>query len=181
MYDFTKHNDYELIYLTKWHSEEALEILLFKYEIFIISKLKKFKVPYDSFSDYLQECKTEVCLAIQKYDERYGKTLCRFLEIIIERKIIRLLKKDSIYLTSQVNVDTFERFKSKENIVETAIYEQVLNRVKDEKLSSIKQNVLKEVVIEGYSIKEYSEKHNLTRKEVYNHLYGLRVRLRNKL
>ena len=180
MYNFSKHNDYELIYLLEWHSEEAWNILLFKYEIFIISKLKKYQIPYNVYEDYVQECKTEVCFAIKKYDERYGKTLCRYLELIIERKILRMLKKDNIYFSSLIKVDDFDSYKTRENIEKETIYEIDVQKLKEVNLSSEKQKVLKEILIDGNSIKEFSEKYNLTRKEVYNHLYSLRALIRNK-
>jgi DNA-directed RNA polymerase specialized sigma subunit len=181
VYNFSKYNDYELVYLLQWHSEEAWDILLVKYGIFIVAKLKRYQIPHHVFEDYVQECKTEVCFAIKKYDECFGKTLCKYLELIIERKILRMLNKEKLYLSSLVKVDDFDSFKTCENIEKEAIYEQEIKRIREVKLSSVKQNILKEIIIDGTSIKDYSEKYNLTRKEVYNQLYGLRVIFRKKL
>ena len=154
---------------------------MFKYEIFIISKIKKFNVPHHLLEDYLQECKTEVYISIKKYNPMYGKTLCRYLEMIVERKIIRMLQKDDLYKNRTIKIEEFDLFKSRENVEEKAIYEREILRIKNEQIPVEKQNVLQEIIFEGATIKEYSEKHNLTRKDVYNELYGLRVLLRKKM
>lgn len=175
---FNNFNDYELLYLIYWHSEEALEILMDKYSVLIKVKLNKFNISKKEFSDFEQELKMEVYKAIKIYDENYGKSFCRFIELVIERKILRLIQnsKKSVY-PSIVLEETIDA-KSKQSILEKMIYEERIEKIKQVELDSVKKSILNEVILDGESIKEYANKHNMSVKEIYNHIYSLRLKLK---
>ena len=178
--DYKKYNDYELLYLLCWHSDEAMNILLKKYENLIYIKLVKFKVLEIHYPDYLQELRMVVVQSIRKYCDFYGKTLCRYLELIIERKIMRMLSEDVFYYDK---IDyTVDFLKDKElSILDKMIYEERIEMIKEERLDDFKKSLLQEVLIKGDSVKEFSLAHNVTEKEIYNHIYSLRLKLKRKI
>lgn len=175
---FNDFNDYELLYLIYWHSEEALQILMDKYSILIKVKLNKFNISKKEFSDFEQELKMEVYKAIKRYDENYGKSFCRFIELVIERKILRLIQNSrrSIYpsMVLEETVDT----RTKKTVLEKMIYEERIKKIKQAELDNIKKSILNEIIFDGESIKEYANKHNMSVKEIYNHIYSLRLKLK---
>lgn len=180
MKKYKKYNDYELLYLLNWHSEEALYILLDKYDNLIRIKLAKFNVSDSHYADYLQELRMTVLTGIKKYDERYGKSLCRFLELIIERRIARLMYDDSrSVLAVCVLEDTIVGEKRPE-VLEEMIYETRIREIKEIKFDDIKKSIFNQVLLKGISIKEYSKLYDISTKEVYNHLYSLRAKVKGK-
>lgn len=180
MSNYKNYNDYELLYLLSWHSEEALEILMKKYDSLILIKLAKFNVLKYHYSDYIQELRMTVFQAINKYDERHGKTLCRYLELIIDRRIIRLLSEDSAHINSLTYVEDSAGEDGKE-FLEKMIYEERLDEINQVKLDDLKRELLQKVIIEGESVKTFAIEHNISVKDVYNHVYMLRLKLRSKI
>ena len=164
-----------------WHSEEALHILIKKYDNLIISRLERYNVLRFHYKDYIQELRMSVLEGIKKYDENYGKSLCRFLELIIDRRIIRLLKNDIQTISTVRLNEEIMNSKYKNNILEEMVYESKLKELIEVDLDDVKKDILHKVLIEGMTIKEYSEKHNLNVKDVYNHIYLLRLKLKGKL
>ena len=74
MKKYKKYNDYELLYLLDWHSEEALYILMEKYDNLINAKLLKFNICSNAYYNYLKNRKADyhrrsfwlhVCLCFQ--------------------------------------------------------------------------------------------------------------------
>ena len=66
-------------------------------------------------------------------------------------------------------------------ILDEMIYEARLKEVKEIKLDNIKSSILNQVFIQGVSVKEYAQKHNMSVKDVYNHIYLLRCKVKDKL
>ena len=181
MNSFKKYNDYELIYLLSWHSEEALHILIKKYDNLIIARLKKFNVMKYHYNDYIQELRMSVLEGIKKYDENIGKSLCRFLELIIDRRIIRLLRNDTRTVPVVKLNEEVTSAKYNVTILDKMVYESRIEELSSFGLDEIKIDILHKVLLEGMSIKEYALKNNLLIKDVYNHIYLLRVKLKDKL
>lgn len=180
MKKYKRYNDYELLYLLVWHSEEALNILLEKYDNLIKIKLSKFKIAQNHYIDYLQELRMSVLLAIRKFDDNYQKSFCRFVELIIERRIGRLLYEDSRSITASCFMeDTIASIHNAE-VLDEMIYEARIREVQQIKLDEIKKNILNQVLIRGISVKEYALKYDIPPKDVYNHLYSLRLKVKGK-
>ena len=180
MFNYKKYNDYELLYLLDWHSEEALNILIKKYDNLILIKLNKFKVLKFHYNDYIQELRMTVLNAIKKYSDVYGKTLCRFIELLLDRKIIRLLEEDTSYNKGLVYVEDSLGYDGV-SVLDKMIYEERLREIKLVKLDDFKKAVLENILIKGESIKDFSLKHNVEPKEVYNQVYAVRLKLKNKI
>ena len=174
------YNDYELLYLLSWHSEEALNILMDKYDVLILVKLDKFNFLKYHYPDYIQELRFAVYKGIKNYSERYGKTLCRFLELLIDRKIMRLLHKD-LQSVKTVNLMDSNIPEYDIGIEKKMIYEQRIYQLKQIELDDFKKDLFKKVILEGESVKEYAERNGVSIKEVYNHVYLLRLKLKEKI
>lgn len=174
MFDFKKFNDYELLYLFNRHSEEALAILLEKYSHLIEIKLYAFRVRQYQIDDFKQECMLALMRAIQSFSETYNKTFYRYAELIIERRIMNLLRHENYYQNHLVLMEDFERFNSDIDVEKTSIYKKILKEVLEVKMLGIKGEILKEVFFDGVTIEEFASKRGLDRKDVYNHIYLLR-------
>lgn len=177
---YKKYNDYELLYLLSWHSDEALDILLDKYECLIITKLHKFHVAYYHFEDIKQECMLTLLKAFKTYDDRYGKTFMRYAELLIDRKIIKLLKEDVRYSEVIVLNEELDGPSTDMGVYETISYEKVLKDIKEVEVTGLKKLILNEIFINKMSIKEFSSKYNVNSKDVYNHIYILRSKLKQR-
>lgn len=180
MKEFKRFNDYELLYLISWNSNEALEILLDKYNVLIKIKLVKFNISRREFTDFEQELKMEVYKATKTYDDSYGKSFCRFVELVIDRKILRLIHNNQRSVYPSLGLDDSVDNKSKLTVLETMIYEEKIKQILEANLDSKKKSILNEVILDGMTIKEYSNKHNMTVKEVYNHIYSLRLKIKRE-
>ena len=180
MIQYNKYNDYELLYLLSWHSEEALNILLKKYEVLIFVKLSKFNVLKYHYPDYVQELKFTVFKAIRAYSECYGKTLCRFLELVIDRKIMRLLSNDTQGVKTvklmDSNIPEFDV-----GIENKMIYEQRIYQIKNVELDAFKKDLFDKIILEGESVQDYAKRNGVSAKEIYNHVYLLRLKLKEKI
>ena len=146
----------------------------------INAKLVKFNISYDNFNDYFQELRMTVLDAIRKYDDNYGKSLCRFLELIIERKVLRLLYRDLHKKRFVSLMEDTVIYKDNCEVLDEMIYESRLNEIKKMKLDSIKSNILEQVFVKGVSVKDYAEKYGMSVKDVYNHIYLLRCKVKDR-
>ncbi len=92
--DFSKYNDYELLYLIKQNNDEAKEILFWKYGFLIRSRICRLGVPRLYWDDYYQEGCLMLHRAIKMYDENSKKSFTKFFEMLLHRRIVTLLRKD---------------------------------------------------------------------------------------
>ena len=164
----------------QWHCEEALTILMKKYDNLILIKLNKFKVLKFHFNDYVQELRMTVLHAINRYSEYYGKTLCRFIELLVDRKIIKLLNEDKLYSDGLVYIEDSLGYNG-EKILDEMIYEERIREINQVKLDDFKKDLLENVLIRGETIKHFSARYNVSTKEVYNQVYAVRLKLKNKI
>ena len=153
-------------------------MLLEKYAVLIKVKLIKFNIPRKDFSDFEQELKMEVYKAIKTYDESYGKSFCRFIELVIERKILRLINNEKRSVNPSVFLEELVDIKTKNSVLDTMIYEERIKKIKDATLDDVKKGILHDVILDGEPIKEYASKHNMSVKEIYNHIYALRIKIK---
>lgn len=170
-------NDYEAIYIYKyWHSEVALNVLMDKYTPLIRSRLTSFRIRESHYEDFFQECEMSLFRAITLFDEKFDKTFTKYVELVITRKIIKLLKDDNK-----------KSYDLAEYLPETRSYYDVISEfwankkvlaVKDLGIDDFKMKIFKEIIIGGMDEIEFAEKHNCPLKQVYNHLYSLRIILK---
>ena len=176
-----KFNDYELIYLVRRHSEEALEFLFKKYEVLIDIKLHAFHVSQTQYNDFKQECFLSLDKAIRNFSEEFNKSFYRYVELIIDRKIMNLLRSEGYYLSHFVLAEDFDMYPSKDDLEKNVSYVNMIEMIKKVKFIGIKEAIINEVFFNGMPIEEFSLKHDVDKKDVYNHIYLLRNKLKKDL
>ena len=181
MYKFEKFNDYELLYLYGRHSEEALQFLLLKYERLIEIKLRAFKIAKYHYEDLKQECLLSLIIAIKKFDDNYNKTFCRYAELIIERKIMNFLRQETRYSRYVSLCENLEYSSKSIDIIDKISYEKMIDNIRKIQLSGIKESILQEIFFEGKTIEDFSLQYNVDKKEIYNHIYLLRTKIKRNL
>ena len=180
MQKFKNYNDYELLYLIGWYSEEALYILICKYSNFIEIKLREFKIRKSDYDDFFQECLMMLYETIKIYNPDSKKTFCRFFELLVSRRIGNLLRQKRNTLKCFYDCD-YEIFASKIDIERKIIYQEMLDEVFEVKVDHLKSKILREVLVDNNSIKNFAIGNDLEVREVYNHIYLLRSKLKKKI
>ncbi len=104
--DFTKYNDYELLYLVRTHVEEARDVLFWKYSFLIKSRIQRLGVPRLYWDDYYQEGCLMLYRAIKIYDENSKMSFTKFFELLLKRRILTLLRKD----LKELQIEKMENF-----------------------------------------------------------------------
>lgn len=140
--------------------------------------------------DIYQESYIGVLSALKYFDKNKNNNFYAFANLIIERRIIMLLKKskrlNSISLNSSVSLDSnlnskssnsfIDFLESDKNLLEDLRNENLLNEKKDKLfkvLSKMEKNVFK-LYIKGYSYKEIANKLNKTEKSIDNAVQRIR-------
>ena len=95
-YDF---NDYELIYSIKDGNEKSLEVLLLKYDPYIIAYVTKIMGYMDE--DFVQEGRLVLYNAIYSYKESNQHSFFSFFTLCLKRKISYLLYEENKYKNNQ--------------------------------------------------------------------------------
>lgn len=142
--------------------------------------------------DIYQESYIGVLSAIKYFDKNKNNNFYAFANLIIERRIIMLLKKskkmnnislnNSVSLDSKMNSDTYNSFidflESDKNFLEDLKAEELLNEKKEKlikKLSKLEKKVFN-LYINGYSYKEISNKININEKSVDNAIQRIKLK-----
>ena len=129
--DFYKYNDYELLYLVRTNVEEAREILFWKYSFLIKSRINRLGVPRIYWDDYYQEGCLMLHKAIKIYDENSKKSFTKFFELLLNRRILTLLRKD----LKEYEIEKFEDFDEYPNLIEennvSYLFESVLSELSE--------------------------------------------------
>lgn len=94
--NFRNYNDYEIISLMKQGSEEAFELMVEKYKLFIAKKIGKFNLG-DDYDDCLQEGIILLYKSAIKFKEVYNKTFTRYFEGNLENRFISICRTKSRY------------------------------------------------------------------------------------
>lgn len=93
---FRDYNDYEIIDLVKQGSEEALALLVAKYQFLIAKKIGKFNLQSD-FDDCFQESVILLYKSVMKFSETFNKSFTRYFEHNLENHLISMLRKKHSY------------------------------------------------------------------------------------
>ncbi len=173
-----KLNDYELLYLISESNEDALEILLTKYDNLIYSKLNKLNFPYPDMEDYLQESRMLLKEAIDKYDDSYGKTFAKFFELLLIRFLYRekgkIIKNSKLFYseTAVLNVVTV-----KENAEQYVCVEEIKDKIK-EILNDSERKIYLLYFVKNYSIDSIAIKLGIKKKAIYNKIYNIKEKIK---
>ena len=167
-----QYNDYELLYLMNEFNEDAEKIFYDKYLSMIKSNVNKLNVKERYKDDYIQEGLYMLMVAIRTYDVNSEKTFNKYFELILRRRLIRLLSKEREYL---YNVDLIE---NEYTICEPNefVYDDE-ETIKESSLSSFEMQVLllKE---KNYRPKDIAKVLSCDVKTIYNCLYRIKDKIK---
>ncbi|MDE6946423.1 MAG: hypothetical protein K2P14_04480 [Anaeroplasmataceae bacterium] len=168
-------NDYELIYLIRDGNTQALKVLYDKYD-HLIFKIYHEKYKYQGlvFLDFRQECFMVLHQSIYLFDSHYNSSFCNFYLLLVQRRIYKLYRKDSIRLkekyTSYASYDYFEKDKNQEVILKL-----VLKELND--LTPMEEELLRECILKRGSIMELSRKYGVSYYDVYKKNKNLKEKI----
>jgi RNA polymerase sporulation-specific sigma factor len=169
-------NDYELLYLIGERNDDALALMVQKYQPLILSKLYHFKIRQSERDDYIQEGTMMLMHAIKVFDPKFQKTFTRFFELILTRKFMSLMTpahKQMIYLSEELmdhlKVEEETRWRLFPRHI--AIAKGVLN--------ALEFDVFLQHYQQGLSIERIASHHQQSVKKIYNTLYQIKTKLRH--
>ncbi len=169
-----RYNDYELLYMISEESEEALEIMVNKYSVLIHSRLKKFRIQNNYLDDYYQEGLIVLFEAIKKYKTDSPMSFTNFFDLLLQRRIMDLLRKNKKYFENNLLVEEVEVVEIY-NANNTNNNEEKILKLID-KLSSFEQEVFKLKYKENLKASQIAKKLGADLKSVY----GAHDRIRSK-
>lgn len=161
--DFSKYNDYELLYLVRTNVEEARDIMFWKYSFLIKSRINRLGVPRMYWDDYYQEGCLMLYHAIKIYDEDSRMSFTKFFELLLKRRIITLLRKD----LRETEIEKFEDFDDYPcYIVENEI--NALLESCEYKFTEMEQIVYDRIVMRNEKIEKVAKELGLNSKSLSN-------------
>lgn len=169
-----KYNDNELLYLFSEGVEEAEEILFKKYVGLINKRIYSFKIQSRDKDDFFQEGMMMLVIAIKTYSDRYNKTFNKYFDLILQRRFIKLLKKDANYFYKVTLVDDYTSLPVLNESWEYE-YENELN-ISTGLFSDFEKEVF-EALKKGLKPKKIAQNLKSDVKSIYNCIY----RLKNKI
>lgn len=156
---FASYNDFELLYLIKEGSELALNILYDKY-YYLIRKIAKKYFPYgDKLDDLTQEGFLILNNCINKFDDRKPVLFYTFISICLNHRFSYLVNKGSYY-------DDYVVFNEKIHHKCTS-YTSGYSFKSLDIFDDIDKKIYEECIIDGLSLKGFSNKYNISYSKVY--------------
>lgn len=169
-----QYNDNELLYLISQKDDDALEILIKKYEPLINKRLRSYRVNKINYEDYFQECLIALVNAVNRFREDKNGVFNLYLDYAIQSKIKTLLRKDKQYFYSVSVVNGLEYITQDSD---NNIY-KVKEEMKIGKLSDWERSVYRKYIDEKTKPKDIAKLFSCDIKKVYNTLSRIREKLR---
>lgn len=161
-----QYNDFELLYMIEEDSSEALEIMINKYSVLIYSRLKKFHIKPNYIDDYYQEGLLVLHQAIKKYNLESPMSFTNFFDLMLQRKIIDLLRKNKKYFEDNLLKEDVDIVVTYEPVNKILIEEKI--SLLFDKLSDIEKKVFLLKYKDNMKSKEIAETLKLDLKKVYS-------------
>ncbi len=167
-----QYNDSELLYLMYEDCEIALGILFNKYSNLIKKRLSDFRIHAKNYDDFYQEGLMMLYKAFYTYNPYLGKSFNKYFDMILQRKIIAILRHERHYYYEVSLVeDACFLLKEEENQMEDKL---------ELSLSSEEELVFDLKYHQGKPAREIACFLNLDIKKTYNILYALKQKLRKQ-
>ena len=161
-----QYNDNELLYLITEHDEDAFMELYSKYIPLIKRKILDFRISPKNFDDFFQEGSIILVKALETYKRNSIKTFTKYFELILSRRIIDLLKKESNYYYNVELSDDMD------------IYFKEEIKVYDEEplgfLSDMERKIYVKKYHDGLKASAIALELKITPRQVYNSLQRIR-------
>lgn len=170
------YNDNELLYLIAEKDDSALEIMFKKYTPLIRKRISEYKMVGKNSEDYFQEGLMMLVKSIETYCVYYNKTFNKYFDLILQRKMFQLLKKERKYLYNVSFVEDCDQLAAYENNHKNMTYLDELNATS---LSKYEMDVIKNAYVDLKTCKEISEEMKCSIRKVYNALARAKKKLRD--
>lgn len=167
---YHQYNDNELLYLMYENEDYAIGILYEKYYNLINKRLHRFNIT-KNYEDFFQEGLMALHTAINSYNPFYNKSFNKYFDLILQRRIMTILKKERKYFYGVFAVEDIN-FVVKD---EPTLYE---NSDFDFDLSSFAKKVYELKFIKNYRAREIAKLLNTNVKKIYNTIYMIRQKYR---
>lgn len=195
--NYKEFNDYELLDQIHSCSEDANEILLYKYRPLIVSIAKKY-IKYShggvDLNDLIQEGLLGLNDAINSFRDEKNANFGTYAKICVQRKIANLIKSTMSYKNKILNdyipidndedepIDYFlaDNSKNPMNMVEDYDFQNRLLTNLNDKLSDIEKEVF-ELKLSGFSYKEIANLLEKDSKSIDNCIQRIKTKLKKVL
>ncbi len=185
--DLLKQNDYELIYLIRRNNPTAFELLLDKYKVLIVYKVRKYTNNKLMIEDLIQDCLLEVVTAVNKFDDNMNVMFSSYINVILDRKLRRIFNvyyRDITALKTLISQNA-RVMMNEENTVYNSIVDSIVDReLYDEfklSLNVLELLVFDKIMLQKSSIKNFSDYHNIDNKKIYNTIQSVKTKYRRLL
>ncbi len=168
-----KYNDLELLYLVYEGEKEAYDMLFDKYFGLIYKRAIGFKIKSKSFDDFLQEGLMSLDVAIYTYNPIFQKSFTRYFDMILQRRFISILKKESGYFYNVTLVGTYDSVEE-----ESPVYN---NKIMDFDFNDFEKKVFNLKFLKNFKAVEIAKYLNCDIKKVYNGLYSVKEKMKQML
>ncbi len=172
--DLLSYNDFELLYLTKENSDEALDILFKKYGIFINVKIKEMHISSMYYEEFLEEGFIMLNRAIKFFNEENANTFYTYFSVLLKRKFIDIIRK----IKRQSNIICYETMDEylidETTIAPMFVYEEPTNLTRLEKL------VFEKKFQQNLEYFEIAKDLGKSTKAIYSTIERIKKKYRNK-
>lgn len=166
-----KYNDNELLYLLYEGEDIARQILFGKYNNLIFKRLRAFRIKEKNIEDFYQEGLMALNDAVNTFNPRFKKTFNKYFDLILQRRIIGLLRKEKHYFYNVTLTDDLSGYledRPSKYYYETLITSSLNNFEKDVYILRFRKN---------YRAHEIAKIMDCNIKKVYNTIYAIRIKL----
>ena len=163
-------NDNELIFLIREHNDEAMEKMVEKYDILILSMINKYHFPVQQKEDYLQEGRLVLLKAIDTYQGINNKTFNKYFELLLQNRFNTLYRKNK----KEVELVTLGDKEVMDPTI-TPINKEVF--VNKNALSEFEQEIYEYYFEQKNSIDKICQVLNVEKKTVYNAIQRIKEKV----
>lgn len=170
-----EYNDYELLYLASLNDEDAINLILKKYSMLVYKYISSFGISVSDYDDYLQEGRLVILKAISIFDIKSNKSFTKFVDLLIYRRFIDLIrKKNNVkYELSNETIEYYCYDKSELNTVEEPI------KITYNELSEFEQLIYKYKYEDKYKPMKISKTLNISISKVYSAIERINKKIKN--
>ncbi len=169
------HNDFEIIARIKEGDEQALELMVSKYEKFIAKKIYKFNLAYD-YEDLFQEGIILLYKSALNFDESFNKTFTRFYEMNLERYFITYINTMKRRKEKTVHNQTIIA-EMNHCIRENSVYYNLHVEEIKTLLTPLEFSIYSLRELKNFSVEAIAQKYALDEKKIYNALHRAKTKI----
>lgn len=169
--DYSKFNDYEILYLIKEGNECALALMFQKYETYITKIANSVCIYNWNVDDLIQEGRIVLYTCIWQYNADYKLSFFSFLTICLKRCFIKSMHKDDYYQRS---------YSFREELEATNDYSKGMVYLSEKLLEdSEDMELYRFVILDGFSLTLYAKKKAIPYGTAYRKYLSLIEKLKN--